>query len=91
MYNAAWYAWQRGDIHEAESLAIASMKARGKLLGAENHPDTLTSMNNLAFTWKGQNRDVEAIGLMQQCVQLRLRKLGAAHPYTISSLATLAD
>ncbi|KAF2739038.1 HET-domain-containing protein, partial [Polyplosphaeria fusca] len=25
MYNAAWYAWQRGDIHEAESLAIASM------------------------------------------------------------------
>jgi len=55
----------------------------------EEHPDTLTSMNNLAYTWKGQGRDEEAIKLMSECVQLRTQILGAGHPFTLSSLAAL--
>ena len=45
------------------------------MLGAE-HPDTLTSMNNLAFTWKEQGRDADTLRLMEYCVQLRARILG---------------
>ncbi|KAK4171707.1 hypothetical protein QBC36DRAFT_339445 [Triangularia setosa] len=48
-------------------------------LGAD-HPDTLTSMNNLAFTWKAKD-----------CAQARQRLLGAEHPDTLSSLATVAE
>ena len=51
-----------------------------RVLGAE-HPDTLTSMNNLAHTWKGQGRDADALELMKQCVEARVRILGSNHPY----------
>ena len=37
-----------------------------KVLGAE-HPHTLTSMSNLAFTWKGLGRDAAAVKLMERC------------------------
>lgn len=44
-----------------------------RVFGAE-HPDTLRSMCNLAFTWKGRGRDTEALGLLKkECVQLRTR------------------
>jgi hypothetical protein len=36
---------------------------RKKKLG-EGHLDTLIGMNNLAFTWEGQCRCAEAVGLM---------------------------
>lgn len=59
------------------------------MLGAE-HPDTLDSMNNLAFIWKGQGRDTEALKLIQECVQLRTRVFGNNHPDTNSSLDALS-
>ncbi|KAK0745454.1 hypothetical protein B0T18DRAFT_409481 [Schizothecium vesticola] len=58
-------------------------------LGAD-HPDTLTSMNNLAITWKGQGRHADALALMEDCAQARRRVLGEEHPYTLSTLATVA-
>ena len=58
------------------------------MLGAE-HPDTLTSMSNLAFTWKGQKRVAQAIDLMDRCAQLRTKVLCAEHPYTLSSSEAL--
>lgn len=64
-------------------------ETRKKKLGAD-HPETLTSMNNLAFTWKGHGQDAEAVGLMRDCVRLRERKLGADHPDFIPSLKPLA-
>jgi hypothetical protein len=39
------------------------METSKKKLGAD-HPDTLTSMANLAFAWKAQGRDAEAVQLM---------------------------
>ena len=64
------------------------METRKRVLGAE-HPDTLTSMANLAFTLKGRGQDAEAIKLMEKCVQLRTLVTGADHPYTLSSSAAL--
>ncbi|KAL7919126.1 hypothetical protein ACQKWADRAFT_302391 [Trichoderma austrokoningii] len=53
-------------------------------LGAD-HPSTLTSMNNLAFTWKSQDRHDDALALMRRCAQTQHRVLGPMHPNTISS------
>lgn len=55
----------------------------------EEHPNTLTTMNSLAFTWKEMGQDSEAIKLMEECVQPRKRILGANHPNTLPSSAAL--
>ena len=66
------------------------METSLSVLGAE-HPFTLTSMNNLAFTWKEHGRDVEAIELMKKCVLLRTSILGIDHPHTVSSATALVE
>ncbi|PSN58820.1 hypothetical protein BS50DRAFT_344740, partial [Corynespora cassiicola Philippines] len=81
--------FEEGWWSEAEKLEVQVMKTSKTKLG-DDHPDTLTSMANLAFTWKRQGRHAEAIALMRQCVQSRYRKLGVNHPDFISSSATLA-
>jgi hypothetical protein len=48
-------------------------------------------MANLAFTWKSQERDVEALELMKACLLLRKQKLGADHPDTVFSLEALSE
>ncbi|CAH0053946.1 unnamed protein product [Clonostachys solani] len=58
-------------------------------LGAD-HPDTLTSMNNLAYTWNSMDKDTEAIDLMQMCIRFSKIKLGVDHPRTRSSVLALA-
>ena len=57
----------------------------------EEHPDTLVSIVNLAFTWKAQDRDAEAINFMIKYVRLRERVLGVSHPGTLLSSQVLAD
>ena len=55
----------------------------------DKHPDTLTSMNNLAFTLQSQARHEEALALMEECFQSRQQVLGKQHPHTQSSLTML--
>jgi hypothetical protein len=57
-------------------------------LGAD-HPDTLNSISNLAFTWKETGRETEAIRLIEECIQSRQHILGLNHPDTISSCTAL--
>ena len=75
---------KQGRWKEAEELDVQVMETKTRVLGAE-HPDTLTSMNNLAFTWKGQGRVAEDIKLMEKCVQLQALVLGADHPHNTCS------
>jgi hypothetical protein len=65
---------------------VQVLEAMKSVLEVE-HPWVLNSINNLAFTWKGQGRDTEALELMQEYVQLRIRVLGVDHPNTNSSSA----
>ena len=44
----------QGRWDEAEKLEVEVMETRKTKLGAD-HPDTPTSTNNLAFTWKAVN------------------------------------
>ena len=48
------------------------MDMRKKLLGAE-HPDTLTSMENLACTYRVQGRDYEAEKLELEVMNIQRR------------------
>ncbi|KAB5536087.1 hypothetical protein GE09DRAFT_1141404 [Coniochaeta sp. 2T2.1] len=66
------------------------METRKTKLGVD-HPDTLTSMADLAFMWKSQGRHEDALALMQDCVKAQQRVLGLEHPDTLSSLGTISD
>jgi tetratricopeptide (TPR) repeat protein len=90
MYNAGWYAWQRGDIHEAENLSISSMEVRSKLLGAESD-ETLNSMAMVGSVYNLAGRWEAAEELEIQVLETSKRRLGADHPNTLTSMANLAS
>ncbi|KAI7971162.1 hypothetical protein EIK77_004677 [Talaromyces pinophilus] len=54
------------------------------------HPDTLTSMGNLASTYRNQGRWNEAEKLFAQVMETWKTVLGAEHPDTLTSMANLA-
>ena len=66
------------------------METRKTKLG-EDHPDTLTSMANLAFTWKSSAHDAEAINLLRDCLTKQKQTLGLNHPTTLSTSETLSE
>jgi hypothetical protein len=63
----------------------------GKRVLGQEHPDTPTSMNILAFMWKAVDRDNKALELIENCLQLRKPRLGLDHSGTISSLKALSE
>ncbi|PQE14359.1 hypothetical protein CJF30_00006939 [Rutstroemia sp. NJR-2017a BBW] len=84
----------RGQWDAAEQLAVEVMvqvmEIHKKKLGAD-HPDALISINNLALTWKKTGRTIQAIRLMEECIESRKRVLRFDHPYTLSSCSALAE
>jgi Tetratricopeptide repeat len=64
------------------------MEARKTVLGPE-HPDTLTSMNNLAATYGNQGRWPEAEKLNVQVMEARKTVLGPEHSDTLTSMGNL--
>jgi Tetratricopeptide repeat len=79
----------QGRWSEAETTGVQVVETI-RVLG-EEYPDPLTSMNNLSCTRKAQGRDVKTHQLMAECVQLRVRVLGAEHPHCLSSATVLAE
>jgi hypothetical protein len=59
------------------------------VLGAE-HPETLTSIANLAPTYRNQGRWEEAEKLEVQVMETRKRVLWQEHPDTLTSMHNLA-
>jgi tetratricopeptide (TPR) repeat protein len=91
--DLAWkYAmslYQDGRYGEAEASFDQVHQTRTKVLGAE-HPSTLTSMANLASTYRNQGRWKEAEELKVRVIQTRKRVLGEEHPETLTSINNLA-
>jgi hypothetical protein len=56
-----------------------------------DHPDTLTSRNNLALTYGAAGRTDESIRLHEQALAARERVLGSDHPDTLQSRNNLAN
>jgi Tetratricopeptide repeat len=65
------------------------METSKTVLGQE-HPHTLSSMNNLALTYLDQECWKEAEELKVQVMEIRKIVLGREHPYTLSSMNNLA-
>ena len=79
----------QGRWKEAEQLGIQVSETRKRVLGDE-HPSTLTSMANLASTYRNQRRWKEAKQLEAQVLETRKRVLGEEHPDTLTSMSNLA-
>ncbi|OCK72906.1 hypothetical protein K432DRAFT_340927, partial [Lepidopterella palustris CBS 459.81] len=89
LYNAAWYAWQKGSISDAEKMSVKSMKVRKKHYG-KDHRDILSSIAMVALVYKLGGRWKEAEELEAQVVETRKRVLGSEHPDTMSSINSLS-
>jgi hypothetical protein len=64
------------------------LETRQTKLGAD-HPDTLTSMANIAFIWKPSRRLAEAMDLLRTCSAKQEQVLGLDHPDTLTNSGTL--
>ncbi|KAK3984258.1 hypothetical protein QBC44DRAFT_301710 [Cladorrhinum sp. PSN332] len=82
--------YEEGRWEEAEKLQVQVIKTRKTKLGVD-HPDTLTSMANLASTFWNQGRWEEAEKLEVQVMETSKTKLGVDHPDTLTSMANLAS
>ena len=75
-------------LPQQESPQAQSLPAHLRL--GKEHPDTLTSMANLASTYLHEGRWDEAEKLQVQVMETSLKVLGAEHPDTLTSMANLA-
>ena len=80
---------QQGRTGEAAALEEEVLQKRRRILG-DDHPDTLTAMNNLALTYWRQGRTGEAAALEEEVLQKRRRILGDDHPDTLTAMGNLA-
>jgi hypothetical protein len=88
--NVATYLWHQGRWAEAEKLGVDVLEISKRVLGIE-HPDTLTRMANLAYTWKRQGRHENAIDLLRKAECLRRRILGSNHYLTMGTMQALQE
>jgi TolB-like protein/class 3 adenylate cyclase/Flp pilus assembly protein TadD len=87
--RAGGYFHGRAAHSQAARLLRDALAIRESALGAE-HPDTATSLNNLADLLRDQGDFAGARPLHQRALAIRERVLGPAHPDTATSLNNLA-
>jgi hypothetical protein len=92
--NLAWKCamalYSDGRYNAAGQLFVGVIETRKRVLG-DKHPDTLSSMANLASTYWNQGRWREAEDLEVKVVEKTKRVLGDEHPFTLSSMGNLAS
>ena len=88
--NAAWYARERANYDEAEQMNRRALDGRKKVLGKE-HPDTLTSISNLALVLQDQGKYEQAEQMNRQALDAYEKVLGKEHPETMRSVNNLAS
>ncbi|OBS15388.1 hypothetical protein FPOA_13777 [Fusarium poae] len=81
---------QPGSMGGGREAICGSDETRKAKLGVD-HPDTLTSMANLASTYRNQGRWEEAEKLFVEVMETSKAKLGVDHPDTLTSMANLAS
>ena len=87
---AALFLGRLGDS-AAQAIVIGErlVADQERVLGPD-HPDTLTSRDNLAVDYQEAGRTAEAISLHEQALATRERVLGPDHPDTLGSRNNLA-
>ncbi|MDE6889540.1 MAG: tetratricopeptide repeat protein, partial [Eubacterium sp.] len=77
------------EYKKAERLYEKSLRISERVLG-EEHPDTATSYNNLAFVYESQGEYRKAEELYKKSLGIRERVLGKEHPSTAINYNNLA-
>src|SRR5215475_10108414 len=85
---AALKAYQEGQYDEGTGLAEQALALARQVFGPR-HPDTLTSMNDLALLYASQGRYGEAEPLLTEALQLGRGVLGSRHPDTLTAMNNL--
>jgi tetratricopeptide (TPR) repeat protein len=88
--NAAWYAGNKGNIPEAETMSVQALRTRKKYFG-EEHPGTVNSMAILAIVYSIGGRWNEAKELRVQVVEIMKRTVGEDHQDTLTDMSNLAS
>ncbi|KAK4931865.1 hypothetical protein LTR66_016011, partial [Elasticomyces elasticus] len=89
-YTSKFWSWRTID-HDSELAPVKQILETRKTKLGVDHPDTLTSMVNLASTYGNQGRWEEAEQLEVQVMEARKTKLGVDHPDTLTSMVNLAS
>ncbi|WP_268915588.1 tetratricopeptide repeat protein [Antribacter soli] len=87
--RAATFLQNQGALGQATGWFERALAAREQLHGVD-HPDTLTSRNNLASAYLSAGDLGRAIPLFEQTLADNERVLGADHPNTLTSRNNLA-
>jgi tetratricopeptide (TPR) repeat protein len=77
-----------GQFKAAKELFVQVIETRRSVLG-EEHLDTLTSIVNLASTYRNQGQWREAEELQVQVIETTKRILSDEHPHTLTSISNL--
>ena len=75
----------KGEYDRALPLYEECLAKSKRVLG-EDHPNTLESLNNLAFIFYSKGEYDRALPLFEECLAKRKRVLGDDHPDTLESL-----
>jgi serine/threonine protein kinase/Flp pilus assembly protein TadD len=78
-----------GEPRLAVEVFRKALDTRKAKLGPD-HPDTLTSMNNLAVAYRASGQLAKAVPLYEETLEKRKAKLGPDHPGTLTSMNNLA-
>jgi tetratricopeptide (TPR) repeat protein len=79
-----------GQLDEAEPLFKEALDTRRRVLG-DTHPDTLSSINNMASLYKAKGKYDLAEPLFKDALDVRRRVLGDTHPDTLISIYDTAN
>ena len=90
LYNAAHYAWTKGNIVDAEKMSLKAMNTRAKLFGQE-HDETLNAMAMVGLAYSLGGRQKEAEELRLKLMETRKRVSGEENPSTLTSMVNLAS
>ena len=89
LYNAAWYASQRGRAGEVEHMSVISMEVRREVCGEESM-ETLSSMGMVGVAKRLRGKYEEAETMHRQTLALYEKVLGREHPSTLTGMNNLA-
>jgi tetratricopeptide (TPR) repeat protein len=87
--QSAQYLWSRGQYQQALTLNEQALAGYRRTLG-DDHPNTLTLMNNLATTRWALGDLQGARDLQEQALATERRVLGDNHPKTLALMNNLA-
>ncbi len=89
MANEAFARYERGEYANAQEDLEGVLAVYRSALG-EEHPGTLTVMNNLAGVFLEQGKYLEAENRFEEVLEARRRILGEEHPITLRTMSNVA-